>query len=89
MTAYYEEENEEEYEAEYEIGDKVMVASDNDNEGYDSFRNKVLIITHVATSTQDHPGYDEAMGGQGLYDLETIKGIPIGSSLYDYELEAV
>lgn len=71
------------------IGDKVRVAKENDNEGYDSFRDKVLVITHVATSRNEHPGYDSTMEGEGLYDLATLDGRSIGSSLYDYELEDV
>lgn len=68
-------------------GQQVRVAEDNDNEGYDSFRDKVLVITHIAYSTQDHPGYDESMGGMALCDLETEDGEAIGCSLYTYELD--
>lgn len=73
--------------ANYKIGEVVMVAPDNDNENYNSFRNKPLKIIHVATSILDHPGYDEAIEGQGLYDfINAETGEIIGSSLYDYEL---
>lgn len=75
--------------AEYGIGDKVMVASDNDNTCYDSFRDKVLIITHVATSKEDHLGYDEGMNGMALYDFETEDGEEVHNSLYEYEIESV
>ncbi len=71
----------------YSLGDIVMVSSDNDNEGYDDFRNKKLRITHVATNIDEHQGFDEGVG-QALYDLETLRGEEIGSSLYDYELES-
>ncbi len=70
----------------YNLGDKVRVSSENDNEGYDDFRNEILIITYVATSRDEHFGFDEGVG-QALYELETLDGKPIGSSLYDYELE--
>ncbi len=73
----------------YKIGDYVMVASDNDNENYDGFRDKTLIITHVATSTKDHPGYDDIMEGMPLYDLKDEEGNEIPCSLYEYELEGV
>lgn len=71
----------------YQIGDDVKVEPDNDNENYNSFRDKVLTITHVATNEQEHPGYDNSMEGSGLYDLETEEGEEICCSLYDYELE--
>ena len=71
----------------YEIGDKVKVSSENDNEGYDDFRDEILVVTYVALSREDHLGYDEGVG-QALYELETLDGKPIGLSLYDYELES-
>ena len=72
-----------------QIGDKVKVSPDNDNDNYDSFRNKILIITHIATSTNDHQGYDEGLNGEALYDFKDEDGNEIPCSLYDYELEAV
>ena len=71
----------------YKIGDKVKVSSYNDNENYEDFKDKVLIITHVATSTDDHPGYDESIQGESLYDFKDEDGNEISCSLYDYELE--
>lgn len=71
----------------FRIGTKVMVASNNDNENYDDFRGKVLIITGISTSTKDHPGYDEGMKGMPLYDLKTEDGEEINCCLYEYELE--
>ncbi len=71
----------------YEIGNKVKVSSYNDNENYNDFRNKVLIITHVTTSAQEHQAFDEGLRGQGLYDFKDEDGNEIPYSLYDYELE--
>ena len=72
----------------FRIGQKVKVAENNDNENYDDFRDKTLIITHIAKNSSQHPGYDEGVG-QPLYDLKDAKtGKAIGSSLYEYELEA-
>lgn len=71
----------------YEEGDKVKVASNNDNESYDDFRGKELLVVGVATSKADHRFYDEGMGGMALYDLQTMDGEDIGFSLYEYELE--
>lgn len=31
----------------YKIGDKVKVSPSNDNDNYDDFRDKVLIVTHA------------------------------------------
>lgn len=66
-------------------GQRVKVSPENDNENYDSFRDEVLIITHVATNTNEHPGYDSGVGG-GLYDFRTESGKDVNCSLYDYEL---
>ncbi len=71
----------------YTEGDVVMVEPNNDNENYDDFRNRPLRITHVATNTNQHPGYDDFIKGQGLYDfVDDETGEDIHSSLYDYEL---
>lgn len=72
--------------AKFKLNQRVKVSTDNDNENYDSFRDKILIITHVATSSNDHPGYDSGMDGEGLYDFVTEAGEDVHSSLYDYEL---
>lgn len=70
----------------FKVGQLVKVHPDNDNENYDSFRNKTLRITHVATSEKDHPGYDNGLKPEELYDLETDEGNVIPLSLYGYEL---
>lgn len=72
--------------AEYKLGDKVKVREDNDNENYKDFKNKVLIITSIATSIEEHRGFDTGIN-QPLYDLEDEKGKEIPFSLYEYELE--
>ena len=73
--------------ANYKIGSRVKVAEENDNENYDSFRDEILIVVHVATNEDEHPGYDSSLEGQGLYDLITENEREINFSLYDYELE--
>lgn len=78
----------------FKLGDTVKVSPANDNENYNSFRDKVLTITSVSTCHQDNPGYDEGVGG-GLYDLcyqeeegnEESDIIECWCALYDYELE--
>ena len=70
------------------LGRKVKVISDNEN--YDSFRNKTLVITHVAYDIFDHPGYDEGLKGMALCDFKELKtGKEIHSSLYEYEFELI
>lgn len=72
----------------FRLGQFVKVSSDNDNDGYDDFRNKKLKIIHVARNTNEHPGYDDTMKGMPLYDLQDAEtGKTIGCSLYFYELE--
>lgn len=73
----------------FKVGNHVKIHRHNDNENYDSYRNKVLIITHVATREEDHPGYDAGLEGMGLYDLQTQDGLHVPFSLYDFELEPV
>lgn len=70
--------------ARYQVGDRVVVADGIDN--YKELDNQVLVVTHVATSRDEHPGYDEGVG-QALYDLETEYGQEVSNSLYEYELE--
>lgn len=69
------------------LGKKVIITSDNDN--YDNYRDKTLVITHVATNKSGHPGYDEAMGGMALCDLEDTDGNEIPFSLYEYEFKVL
>ncbi len=85
--AFGDDEETQEITPDYSVGDIVMVSPDNDNQGYDDFRNKKLRITMVATNRDEHRGFDEGVG-QALYELETLDGEEIGSSLYDYELES-
>lgn len=69
------------------LGRKVQVISDNDN--YDSFRNKTLIVTHVAYSTKEHPGYDSGLNGEALCDFKTVDGEDVPCSLYEYEFKTI
>lgn len=70
----------------FKLNQRVKVSPDNDNENYDSFRNDILIITHVAKDICQHPGYDESLSPEYLYDLKKETGENIPCSLYDYEL---
>ena len=63
----------------YEVGDRVKITSDNEN--YADYIGDVLIIESIATSTAEHPGYDEGVGGQ----LMDFVGVPF--SLYAWEVK--
>jgi hypothetical protein len=70
------------------IGKTVTITTENPN--YAQYKGKNLVITHVATSQAEHPGYDAAMGGQALVDLEvadTREEVPF--SLYEHEYAVV
>jgi len=67
----------------FKIGDRVKISPNNDNENYNSFRKKTLIVTHIGQNIKEHQGYDDTMEGMALY---SFKGIPC--SLYEYELES-
>ena len=69
----------------FSIGDKVKVSIDNDNENYDSFRNKVLIIV---CKDKICSGYDWSLFPQYIYSFKYENGVNCPFSLYDYELRA-
>lgn len=71
------------------IGSKAMIKQSNDNENYDAYRGKVLIVTHVAKNTYQHPGYDSSMNGMALYDFKTEDGENVPFSLYEYEVRSI
>jgi len=67
-----------------------VVMSENAIENYgEQWRNIVLIITHVARNKNEHPGYDDGVSPQCLYDLKREdNGEDLNMSLYDWELVA-
>lgn len=68
------------------VGKHAKIRKDNDNENYEKFRGKELVITNVAYNTTQHPGYDSGLEGQALCDFkvaETDEDVPF--SLYEYE----
>lgn len=66
---------------------KAKITSDNEN--YTEFMGKKLIITHVAYSTSEHPGYDTSLAGEALCDFKTIDGKDVPFSLYEYEFKLI
>ena len=70
----------------YKVGQKVKVSNKNDNDNYDSFRDKVLIITHAEVGGS---GYDNSMYPEKLMCFKTEDGEEVPFSLYEYEVKAV
>ena len=68
----------------YKVGDKVKVSSENDNNSYNEFREKTLVITDAEVGGV---AYDMAVYPQKLMCFETIDGEEIPFSLYEYEIE--
>lgn len=69
------------------VGKHAKIRKDNDNENYNDYRDKTLLITHVAHNTDEHPGYDSSLKGEALCDFkveETDEDVPF--SLYEYEI---
>ena len=71
----------------FKIGDRVMISSDNDNENYENFRGKALIITDIYTNSNENVFYDEGMEGMALYEFITEDGEDVPFALYEYEVE--
>lgn len=66
--------------ANYKIGDRVKLSDAGlENVNYASYVNAVLIVSHVARSEREHPGFDRS-AGTPLYDFH---GCPF--SLYEWE----
>jgi len=74
------------------VGRKAMIINENDNENYDAYRNKVLIITSAAIGGL---GYDNSMLGEDEEDsqhlccFECEDGSDFPFSLYEYEFELI
>ena len=70
------------------IGDKVKLTQiAKENDCYSDFKNKVLIVTNIAKNSKEHPGFDDSLKGQNLYDFIDGDGNDIPCSLYDYEVK--
>lgn len=70
----------------YKVGDKVTIAYNNDNDGYEEYRNKIMIITDAYYSEEDCFAYDNSMNGMGLFGLELLNGYNVEFLLYEYEI---
>lgn len=66
------------------IGKKARITSDNDN--YDAFRDKTLIITHASNEGR---GYDDTMFPEMLCDFKCEDDTQFPFALYEYEFELI
>jgi hypothetical protein len=64
----------------FKVGEAVKMTTDALENYGNEYAGMVFIVSHVATNTNQHPGYDSGAGG-ALYDLKNFN-----SSLYDWEL---
>ena len=65
-----------------EIGDIIkIIATDNDN--YTPYLDGIWTVCGVSHNTNDHPGYDESVGG------ELIDCIHLPFCLYEFEFEVI
>lgn len=86
--------------ARYKIGDRLVMSNAGLENYGEKWLAVELIVTHVATNYMPakefyekgnpngyHPGYDEGVAPQGLYDLKRADNQEeLGMSLYDWEL---
>ncbi|MCK9370443.1 hypothetical protein M0R04_11085 [Candidatus Dojkabacteria bacterium] len=63
------------------IGDKIRIL--NQDGQYSKWVKQIWIVEHIATSEQEHQGYDRCIGG----NLISCKDLPV--SLYDWEFEVM
>jgi len=64
------------------IGDKILLTN-TDYEEYEELKDKELTVSFISKNINDHPGYDESVGGL-LIDCEEIE-----FSLYEWEFEKI
>lgn len=73
----------------FNVGD-IVTLTDEAKTNYEDFEwaTKELRVISVATSKADHPGYDEGLYPEALYDFETEDDCSdVSCSLYDWELK--
>ncbi len=68
------------------IGKKAMIKESNENENYDKFRGKVLIITHADNKGK---GYDSGLYPEQLCDFKLQDGSDFPFALYEYEFDLI
>lgn len=68
------------------IGKKAKIKESNDNENYDSFRGKTLIVTHASNHGI---GYDDTCYPEMLCDFKCEDGTEFPFALYEYEFDII
>jgi hypothetical protein len=84
----------------FKVGDVVEMTADALENYGEEWAGVPLRVTHVATKYMPaaeffakdrpegyHPGFDEGVGDETLYDLETLSGKALDFSLYGWEVE--
>jgi hypothetical protein len=67
-------------------GKTAKIKASNDNENYDPFRAKELIITHASNNGN---GYDSGMYPEMLCDFKCADGTEFPFALYEYEFDLI
>lgn len=68
------------------VGKKAKIKTDNDNENYDRFRDKILICTHASNEGR---GYDSSCFPEMLCDFKCEDGTEFPFALYEYEFDLI
>jgi hypothetical protein len=67
-----------------EVGNKFKLTDDAVEHYGQEYKDKEFTVCHVATSIEEHQGYDEGLQGMALYDA-----VELNFSVYEYEIEEV
>lgn len=66
------------------IGEKFILNEDAIEHYGKEYQGKEFTVSYVATSEDEHKGYDEGMKGMALYDAKELF-----FSVYEYEIEEI
>lgn len=66
----------------YKVGDKFTLTNDACENYGSQYIGRVFTVSHVATSIEEHRGFDEG-AGSALYDAHELN-----FSVYEWEMEA-
>lgn len=74
------------HEGEELVGRTAIISQDNDNDNYDDYRGKELIIT---SASNEGRGYDSALYPEMLCDFRLKGGGEFPFALYEYEFDLI
>jgi hypothetical protein len=72
----------------FRMNQRVVMTKDALENYGKKYRGTVFTICVISKSEKDHPGYDNGVAPDWLYDLKLPDGEYFGSSLYDCELRS-